>query len=192
MEDISAVNRALPDYIGFVFASSRRQIDEKTARMLKKHLDARIKAVGVFVNQKIEFVADLYRNGVIDIAQLHGDEDSGYIERLKERCGCQIIKAIGIGDNLPPENIGLKTGLIDYYLFDYLSGQRGGAGKTFDWDVLKKYSGPPFFLAGGLNLANIPYAINSLDPFCIDVSSGAETDGRKDKDKIDQIVRLCR
>ncbi|MDR0315793.1 MAG: phosphoribosylanthranilate isomerase [Treponema sp.] len=187
MEDISAVNRALPDYIGFVFAPSRRQIDEKTAAMLKERLDLRIKAVGVFVNQEIGTVAGLYQSGVIDLVQLHGDEDADYIARLKGYCGCAVIKATGIGDTLPP-----LPKNADYYLFDTLSGSRGGTGKVFDWNVLRNYSGPPYFLAGGLAIANIPEAIHSLAPFCIDVSSGAETDGKKDADKIYQIVRLVR
>jgi len=84
IEDIDAVNRALPDYIGFVFAKSRRRVDEATASMLKERLDSRIKAVGVFVNEKAEIIAGLYENGVIDLAQLHGDEDESYILRLKE------------------------------------------------------------------------------------------------------------
>jgi phosphoribosylanthranilate isomerase len=187
IEDISAVNCALPDYVGFVFAPSRRQIDERTAAMLKERLDKLIKAVGVFVNQDIETVASLYQNGVIDLVQLHGDEDADYIARLKGQCGCSVIKAIGVADALPPlpEN-------ADYYLFDTLSSRRGGTGKVFDWNVLRNYSGPPYFLAGGLTIANIPDAIQTLAPFCIDVSSGAETDGKKDADKIYQIVSLMK
>jgi phosphoribosylanthranilate isomerase len=187
MEDISAVNRVLPDYIGFVFAPSRRQINERMAAILKESLNSRIKAVGVFVNQEIDIVAGLYQSGVIDMVQLHGDEDEGYIARLKEHCGCPVIRAIGIVDALPPM---LKN--VDYYLFDTLSGQRGGTGEAFDWSVLRDYSGPPYFLAGGLSIVNIPEAIHTLAPFCIDVSSGAETDGKKDADKINQIVQLVR
>jgi phosphoribosylanthranilate isomerase len=187
IEDISAANRALPDYIGFVFAPSRRQIDERTAATLKESLDSRIKAVGVFVNQEIGIVAGLYQSGVIDLVQLHGDEDAAYITRLKEHCGCPVIRAIGIVDKLPT-----LPGSANYYLFDTLSGKRGGTGEAFDWSVLRNYRGPPYFLAGGLSIANIPEAIRSLTPFCIDVSSGVETDGKKDADKINQIVRLVR
>jgi phosphoribosylanthranilate isomerase len=187
IEDIIIVNRVLPDYIGFVFAPSIRQIDGRTAAMLKEQLDSRIKAVGVFVNHDIGVVAGLYQSGVIDLVQLHGDEDDSYITRLKERCGCPVIKSISVGDTLPPlpQN-------VEYYLFDTLSGKRGGTGEAFDWNVLRTYSGLPYFLAGGLNIANIPEAIHKLSPFCIDVSSGAETEGKKDTDKIHQIVRLVR
>jgi phosphoribosylanthranilate isomerase len=187
IEDISAVNLSWPDYIGFVFAPSRRQVDEKTATILKENLDRRIQAVGVFVNQEIETVMGLYQSGVIDLVQLHGDEDEDYIARLKGYCGCPVIKAIGIGDTLPPlpQN-------VDHYLFDTLSSRRGGTGKVFDWRVLQNYSGLPYFLAGGLTIANMPDAIQLLAPFCIDVSTGAETDGKKDADKIYQIVSLVR
>jgi phosphoribosylanthranilate isomerase len=187
MEDISAANRALPDYIGFVFAPSRRQVDENTAARMKENLDSRIKAVGVFVNQEIGIIAGLYQSGVIDLVQLHGDEDADYIARLKGHCGCPVIKAIGVGVALPP--LPQNT---DYCLFDTLSGKRGGTGEIFDWSTLRNYSGPPYFLAGGLTIANIPDAIHLLAPFCIDVSSGAETDGKKDADKIFRIVRLVR
>ena len=187
IEDINYVNSSLPDYIGFVFAPSRRRIDEKTASSLKERLDGRIKAVGVFVNGDIETIAGLFFGGVIDIAQLHGDEDNDYIRRLKERCGCPVIKSVGVGDVLPP-----LPAAADFVLFDTLSATRGGTGKTFDWSLLRNYSGTPYFLAGGLNCENVTDARRSLAPYCIDVSSGAETDGIKDADKISRIVRLVR
>jgi phosphoribosylanthranilate isomerase len=186
-EDIAAVNGALPDYIGFVFAPSRLQIDERAADTLKERLDGRIKAAGVFVNQNIETIADLYRRGVIDVVQLHGDEHDGYITRLKEDCGCPVIKAIGIGDSLPP-----LPRCADYLLFDTLSEQRGAAGKAFDWGMLKGYDGPPYFLAGGLNAINVPDAVRLLSPYCVDVSSGVETDGIKNAGKIHKFVRIVR
>ena len=186
-EDITAVNDALPDYIGFVFARSRRQVDGKTAAALRDRLDHRIKTVGVFVNGEIETVAGLYQSGAIDLAQLHGDEDDGYIATLKKVCGCPVVKAVGVGDSLPR-----FPGNADYLLFDTLSAERGGTGKAFDWRVLHAYNGPPYFLAGGLNAGNIPGALRSLTPYCIDVSSGAETGGVKDPDKILQIVSLVR
>ena len=185
--DIDAVNRALPDFIGFVFAPSRRRIDAETAAQLKDRLDPKIKAAGVFVNQELDFIAGLYGSGVIDIVQLHGDEDEAYIAELKEKTGCPVIKAAGVGDTLPP----LCEG-ADYYLFDALSVERGGAGRVFDWAALKGYAGPPYFLAGGLGLGNIAKALRTLAPYCIDVSSGAETDGKKDAGKIWEIVRLVR
>lgn len=187
-EDIDAVNRVLPDYIGFVFAESRRRVDADTAAKLKARLDDRIKVVGVFVNQGVEYIAELHRKGIIDLAQLHGDEDDVYIRRLREECGCEIIKAVGVGKALPvslPEN-------PDYLLFDAASVVRGGSGKTFDWNILQGYKGLPYFLAGGLTLANVGEAVNLLEPFGVDVSSGVETDGLKDREKIDRFVRLVK
>jgi len=186
-EDIHAVNLALPDFIGFVFAKSHRQVVESKAMTLKKQLDSRIEAVGVFVNQEIEYVERLYRKGIIDLVQLHGDEDEQYIRRLKEICGCPVIKTISIGSTFPklPKN-------ADYFLFDTLSHQRGGTGKSFDWSVLKNYDGTPYFLAGGLNITNVCSALHLLAPFCIDVSSGVETNGIKNAEKIHRFVCLVR
>jgi len=186
-EDIDAVNHALPDYIGFVFAPSRRRVDEKTAARLKERLDARIRAVGVFVNQDMQTVAALYRNGVIGLVQLHGDEDEGYARRLRDSCGCGIIRSVAVGAGLPPVPEG-----YDYLLFDTATAQRGGTGKTFDWNLLKGYSGPPYFLSGGLAAENLPRAIEALSPFCLDVSSGVETGGVKDAEKIDQFIRIAK
>ena len=185
-EDITAVNGALPDYIGFVFAPSRRRVGETAAAALRERLDARIKAVGVFVNQDIETVAGLYMRGTIDIAQLHGDEDEDYIARLKKRCGCPVIKAAGVGDSLPP-----MPGNADYPLFDTLSERRGGTGKTFDWGVLKD-CGLPFFLAGGLTARNVSDAVAAVAPFCVDVSSGVEINGVKDAGRIREFVGIVR
>jgi len=187
MEDIDAANGALPDYVGFVFAPSRRQVDEKTAAMLKDRLNVKIKSVGVFVNQDAGSVSYLYKNGIIDLAQLHGDEDGQYIERLKESCGCPVIRSIGIGGTLPH-----LPYLSDYFMFDTFSNQRGGVGKTFDWKLIKDFKIKPYFLAGGLTVQNVTNAIEYLNPFCVDVSSGVETDEVKDPVKILEFVRRVR
>ncbi|MCL2121089.1 MAG: phosphoribosylanthranilate isomerase [Clostridiales bacterium] len=187
VEDIAAVNSALPDYIGFVFAPSRRRIDEQTASMLKEMLDPRIQAVGVFVNQDIKEAASLVQRGILDAVQLHGDEDEEYLIRLKESCGCPVIKSVSVGEALPPlpEN-------ADYLLFDAASDQRGGSGRTFDWALLQQLHSKPYFLAGGLDLQNISNALRVLSPFCVDVSSGVETGGFKDAEKIHQFIDFVR
>jgi len=185
--DIEAVNRALPDYIGFVFAPSRRRVDVETAAMLKQKLDARIKAVGIFVNEDIDNAAEIYKEEIIDIVQLHGDEDDDYIRHLKEKCGCPVIKAVGVGDALPS----LPTG-SDYLMFDTLSAQRGGGGTAFDWNILKGYGGSQYFLAGGISIENVIGAIQLLAPYCVDISSGVETDGAKDAEKIEKFVNTVR
>ena len=216
-QDIEAINRALPDFVGFVFATSQRQVDKKTAIALRDKLDPSIQTVGVFVNEQIETVTELYRCGVIDIVQLHGDEDGEYIRRLKEGSGCRVIKLVGVGGTLPdlvgvggtllaPLGVGDKvpdlvdaTGtppaplsVPDFLLFDTLSAQRGGTGKAFDWKLLLGYSGLPYFLAGGLSLETVSEAIRLLSPFCVDVSSGVETNGLKDAEKILKFVHLVR
>lgn len=186
-EDVVAVNRALPDYAGFVFAPSRRRVDADTAARLREKLDPRVEAVGVFVNEEIGVVAEIYRKGVISLAQLHGDEDGTYIRRLKEACGCRVIKGAGVGGALPT----LPDG-ADYALFDAISEQRGGAGRTFSWDLLRGYRGLPFFLSGGLSTENAAAAIHKLAPYCLDISSGVETQGAKDPGKIEAFVNLVR
>ncbi|MDR0508853.1 MAG: phosphoribosylanthranilate isomerase [Candidatus Methanoplasma sp.] len=186
-EDIEAVNAVMPDYAGFVFAESRRRIDETAAAMLKDGLDSRIEAVGVFVNEDIEKIVRLYRKETIDVVQLHGDEDAEYIRRLRNSCSCRIIKSVAVGDTLPylPKS-------PDYLLFDTLSEERGGTGKTFDWHMLKCHGRQPYFLAGGLNAANVRDAIRTLSPYCVDVSGGVETHGLKDAAKIEEFVNIVR
>ena len=187
MADIEAVNYSMPDYIGFVFAPSRRRIDPQTAAALKAKLAPRIATVGVFVNESVATVSSLCKNGLLDVVQLHGDEDAEYIRRLKEDCGCRVIKSIGVGDELPPLVIE-----ADYLLFDTLSAQRGGAGRAFNWNLLQGYEGPPYFLSGGLTPDRVCEALNLLAPYCVDVSSGVETNGVKDVGKIDQFIRSVR
>ena len=153
MEDIAAVNRCRPDYIGFVFAKSRRQVTPERAGELKGALDAGIQAVGVFVNAPPDEIAALAGEGLMDLVQLHGEEDEAAVRQVK--------------DNGP-----------------------GGTGQPFDWSLLPEMH-RPYFLAGGLCIENLPEAL-ALSPYCLDVSSGAETGGVKDADKIEQIVRMVR
>ena len=186
-EDIDFVNEARPDYIGFVFAQSKRQISPALAQYLRFRLANGITPVGVFVNAPINEIAALYHNGTISIAQLHGDEDESYITQLKKKCETnkkpeqfKVIKTIKPNNfnQIPP------VSGADYYLFD--SG--AGSGKPFDWKALKKLKiNKPWFLAGGIGIKNIEQAI-ALNPFAIDVSSGAETKGIKDRKKILELA----
>jgi phosphoribosylanthranilate isomerase len=191
-EDIEYANEARPDYIGFVFTESRRIITPEKAARLRSRLDSGITAAGVFVNTPIENIATLYRDGIIDIAQLHGNENTDYIARLKEataadkRGAVKIIKAVW--NEALPENT--ARGAADYYLID--SGP-GGTGKAFDWETIKSMQPRPlpWFLAGGIGLHNIKEAL-LLDPFGIDISSGAETDGVKDREKMIELTSIVR
>lgn len=187
MEDIEAANRCRPDYIGFVFAKSRRQVDAETAATLRAALDAGIAPVGVFVNQEPAYIADLITRGIIDIAQLHGEEDEAYIQTLRSLCNCPIIKALGVGKSVPTVPAG-----ADYALFDSLSVQRGGTGARFQWALLEDEQDKDYFLAGGLDCGNVAQAVETLAPYCVDVSSGVETDGWKDSAKMQRFVELVR
>ena len=186
-EDIEAVNQVLPEYIGFVFAESKRQIDMTLASKLKDRLDNRIQTVGVFVNHSVEFIQELYQNQIIDLIQLHGDEDAEFIRHLRTVCSGRIIKAVNVGGEMPilPET-------ADYLLFDKASGQRGGTGEVFDWNILSDFQKSPFFLAGGLTPENAREAVQSLRPYAMDVSSGVETNGFKDPEKIYKFVQNVR
>ena len=183
-EDIKYANELKPDFIGFVFALGRkRTVDEDTAKELKNLLDSDIKAVGVFVDEDVKKVAKLLNDGIIDIAQLHGSEDEEYIKTLRSLCSKEIIKAVVIQsvDDIKRAD----ESSADYVLLD--SGT--GSGLKFDWDLIKEIN-RPYFLAGGLNCDNIENALNILNPYAVDVSSGIETEGLKDFDKMCKFAEL--
>lgn len=185
-QDIEYVNEFLPDFAGFVFyPKSKRYVDFKKAEILKTKLDKNIKAVGVFVNEDIEKILFLCKNNIIDIVQLHGNEDENYIKSLKENTNKPVIKALRIDESNNCSSL-FETS-ADYILLD----STAGSGKTFDWEKIplpKK----PFFAAGGININNAEKAIKFFTPFALDISSGVETDGVKDREKIKDIINLIR
>ncbi|MDD4715384.1 MAG: phosphoribosylanthranilate isomerase [Oscillospiraceae bacterium] len=188
-EDIAAVNEARPDYVGFVFAPSRRQVDPDRAKRLKKALNPGILAVGVFVNALAEEILPLCRAGVIDLIQLHGEENAAYITALKARTHAPVIRAVRVRSKA--QVLRAQEIPCDYLLLDaYRKGMPGGTGEGFDWSLLPPLS-KPFFLAGGIRLETVKTAA-SVCPYCLDVSSGAETGGRKDPNKIKALVRAVR
>ncbi len=188
-EDSDYVNEALPDYIGFVFADSRRKVTRMQAAAIKQRLDTRIKAVGVFVDADADEVTTLANDGVIGVIQLHGSEDAIYIERLRSKTAAPIIKAVRVQST--QQVLSAQDLPCDYLLLDAYHPQRaGGSGECFDWALLPKLS-KLYFLAGGINPENIRGALK-LNPYAIDVSSGAETDGMKDKEKIIELVNIVR
>ena len=186
-QDIDFVNEAKPDYIGFVFTESKRQISPVLAQYLRFRLVNNIIPVGIFVNSRIAEIAELYRNGIISIAQLHGDEDESYIASLKKTSGSKAITVIKVikSEQLTKETLSANANsCADYLLID----SSAGSGKTFQWETLKKLKFPkPWFLAGGIDIKNLKQAM-VYNPFAIDISSGAETDGIKDREKILQLV----
>ena len=186
LEDISLVNKYKPDYIGFVFADSKRKVSHDLAYELKQNLDSDIISVGVFVDSPIEEIVKLFDDGVIEIAQLHGDEDEKYIKSLKDNTNdkLKIIKSVEMSD---------KTDLLKYddLPADYLLLDSGkGSGKTFDWELIRNDLKKEFFLAGGLNSENVKELIMKFNPYAIDLSSSLEVDGYKDENKIKEIMEV--
>ena len=184
MEDIEIVNRYLPDYIGFVFADSKRKVSHDLAYELKLNLDSDIISVGVFVDASLDEILKLFDEGVIEMAQLHGSESEEYILTLKEKTNSElkIIKAIEMSEDV--DLLEYNNSHADYLLLD--SGK--GSGKTFDWSLMESDLNKEFFLAGGLNISNINDAINEFDPYAIDLSSSLEVDGFKDESKIKELM----
>ena len=185
--DIDAANALLPAYIGFVFAEkSRRCVCPEEARALRERLDPGIQAVGVFVRETPERVAELLNGGVIDLAQLHGGEDETYLERLRALTDRPLIQAFRVDS--PADLARAERSTADHILLD---NGPGGTGSAFDWSLLKGFA-RPFFLAGGLGPENAAQAVAALHPFAVDVSSGIETDGLKDRMKMRAFVEAVR
>jgi phosphoribosylanthranilate isomerase len=191
-EDIDAVNTYMPNYVGFVFALSSRRLVPGTARLLIARLKPDILPVGVFVNETAEDIVDIAKYCRLGAVQLHGSEDHGYISRLRELLpsGISIWKAVRVSDAHSLE--GVKAIDCDLLLLDSnAKGHAGGTGVSFDWRLLAGFP-KPYLLAGGLHGENVGEAIQLLNPFGVDVSSGVETDGAKDEQKIGQFISLVR
>lgn len=185
--DIEAANELSSEYIGFVFfEKSRRYVSPERASELKKHLNHDIKAVGVFVNEDVRQIASLLERGTIDIAQLHGSEGEDYIHSLRELTDKPIIKAFRIDSGA--DISAARECSADFVLLD--SGN-GGTGTSFDWQLIMNIE-RPYFLAGGLNPDNVGDAVKKLNPYAIDVSSGIETNGIKDRVKMTRFVSAAR
>jgi phosphoribosylanthranilate isomerase len=194
-KDVEYANICMPDYVGFVFAPSKRRVDARTAAILKSLLDTRISAAGVFVNEDISVIRGLCEDHVIDVVQLHGDEDDAYIHALKAIVPNPVIKAMTVRDDAgddESDSLSFVAPGADYLLFDaYAPGMRGGSGKGFRWDAIRRVR-RPYFLAGGLNPDNAASAVRQLHPYCVDISSGVETDGFKDLGKMQAVTRAVK
>ena len=185
-EDIEAVNELKPEYIGFVFfPGSKRYVTPDTATTLRAGLDPEIKAVGVFVDEDPETVARLLEEDVIDIAQLHGHEDETYLAALRQKTNKPLIRAFRI--RCAEDAQRAQDSTAEQILLD----AGAGDGKTFDWNWLKDVK-RPYFLAGGLNPENAGEAVRELKPYAVDVSSGIETEGYKDINKMRAFERAVR
>lgn len=190
MNDVSYVNDCLPDYAGFVFAKSRRQVTAEQARKMREALDPRIRAVGVFVNAPIEDISRLCAQGIIDLVQIHGDEDGAYLRRLAARVHVPVIRAVRVQST--EQILRAQEEACDALLLDtYIPGQYGGGGRAFDTSLIPPLE-KPWFLAGGLRPENVGERLAVCHPFAVDVSSGVETEGKKDPEKIRAFIKNVR
>ena len=169
-EDIEFANILLPEYAGFVFAASPRQVSAEQAAKLRAELDLRVRTVGVFVKEDINFIKRLAAERIINVVQLHGDESQEY---------CRNIESF-------ESTIDYEC---DYLLLDtYTKTAYGGSGQRFDLEILKNIKlQRPFFLAGGLDAKNVHEALEAK-PYAVDVSGGVETDGSKDFEKMRAFI----
>lgn len=174
--DIQAVNDAAADFAGFVFAPGRHQVSLTTALKLRAGLAPNIQAVGVFVNESIDEILAIYQAGAIDIAQLHGKSTPDEIKIL-HAAGLKVIQVF------ERQSIELNS-RADYLMVD--SGK--GSGQILNWQNIPHVD-RPLILAGGLTPININQAIQLVNPTVVDVSSGVETNGVKDPDKIMNFIK---
>lgn len=185
--DIACVNELMPEYVGFVFApGSRRHLTDERAARFRKLLRPGITPVGVFVNEQPGRVAKLLTGGIIEAAQLHGQEDEAYVRRLRRMTSRPIIQAFSV--NGPEDIVRAQRSLADFILLDQGA---GGSGRAFDWSLAERID-RPWFLAGGLSEENVAAALEKLSPYGVDVSSGVETLGKKDPAKIRAFVERVR
>lgn len=206
VETIPAVVEAKPDYMGLVFAPSKRQVTVDQAKTLVEELHKQytkrynngaeqsnndeIKTVGVFVNETLDNLVSIATEANLDVVQLHGDEDEAFIQSLKERTNVEVWKAVQIRSAADAE--AWIDSSADMLLFDaYHKDERGGMGEVFDWSCLDEFE-RPFMLAGGIDSANVARAIRTVRPYGIDISSGIETDGVKDDEKIKAFTNIVR
>ena len=186
-EDVEMVNRYKPDLAGFILVPGRkRYVSAQEVKTLREKLDPSIQVVGVFVDEDISVVRNLLSSGIIDVAQLHGNESEEYIRSLQESTGKKVMKAFGIRGW--EDIVKVESSPADLVLLDTPG---GGTGSVFDWDLIKKVD-RPYLLAGGLTSENVGEAIEKLHPYGVDVSSGIETDGIKDETKMGAFMAQIR
>ena len=192
VETIPAVVEVKPDYMGLVFAPSKRQVTVEQAKTLvdELHKHYEIKTVGVFVNETVENLLKIAEAVKLDVIQLHGDEDESFIQTLKEQSNVEVWKAVQVRSAADADK--WIDSSVDMLLFDaYHKDERGGTGEVFDWSSLDAFE-RPFMLAGGIDSTNVARAIRTVRPYGIDISSGIETEGVKDNEKIKAFTHIVR
>lgn len=189
IEHVETAVKAGADFIGFMFAPSKRRITVEEAVELAKAIPGRVKKVGVFVNEEPATIRQIAKEVGLDYIQYHGDETPEQIQEI----GLPAIKAFSIRSE--EDVTRAATYDVDYYLFDAPGTDfRGGSGKSFDWMLLDKVKIPleKVILAGGLNEENVGLAIMLVEPFAVDVSSGVEVDGRKSSAAITNFIETAK
>ena len=199
VETIPAIVDAKPDYMGLVFAPSKRQVTVEQAKTLVEELHKQyavrynsetIKTVGVFVNETVENLLKIAEEVKLDVIQLHGDEDESFIQILKEQSNVEVWKAVQVRSAADAEK--WIDSSADMLLFDaYHKDERGGTGEVFDWSSLDEFE-RPFMLAGGMDSTNVARAIRTVRPYGLDISSGIETNGVKDNEKMKAFTNIVR
>ncbi|MDU3433313.1 bifunctional indole-3-glycerol-phosphate synthase TrpC/phosphoribosylanthranilate isomerase TrpF [Veillonella sp.] len=199
VETIPAIIDAKPDYMGLVFAPSKRQVTVDQAKTLVEELykqyavrynSETIKTVGVFVNETVENLLKIAEEVKLDVIQLHGDEDESFIQILKEQSNVEVWKAVQVRSAADAEK--WIDSSADMLLFDaYHKDERGGTGEVFDWSSLDEFE-RPFMLAGGIDSTNVARAIRTVRPYGLDISSGIETNGVKDNEKMKAFTNIVR
>ena len=199
VETIPAIIDAEPDYMGLVFAPSKRQVTVEQAKTLVEELHKQyavrynsetIKTVGVFVNETVENLLKIAEEVKLDVIQLHGDEDESFIQILKEQSNVEVWKAVQVRSAADAEK--WIDSSADMLLFDaYHKDERGGTGEVFDWSSLDEFE-RPFMLAGGIDSTNVARAIRTVRPYGIDISSGIETNSVKDNEKMKAFTNIVR
>ena len=191
-EDVEMINEAEPDYIGFVFAPTWRQISPETAFELGQGLKNSIKKVGVFVNEPIDTLLSSAKSAGLDVVQLHGQEDESYISLVRKGFGGEIWKAVRV--QTPSDVKKAETLSADMLLYDsFVPGVLGGSGKRLDLNnILNANPTRPFFLAGGIKAENIDEILYDVTPYGLDISSAFEVDKRKNRDKLNELMNILK
>lgn len=195
MEDVEVVNECRPDYVGFIFTESRRKVGPLQGALLSKYIDPCVGKVGVFVDCRVDVMEEIIDMCRLDVVQLHGSESIHVCSELRHNNrDIQIWKAMRVKDNIDIDFMERYRPHVHMFLLDtYNPTLHGGGGRTFDWRMAKGLSSRfNIILAGGLNVGNVCAAIGMVDPKGVDVSSGVEVEGKKDKEMVLQFVRKVR
>lgn len=185
-QDVDYANTSRPDYVGFIvnFPKSHRSVNDDELKNLSQAVNPGIQKVGVYVDSSPQVIVSHLKEGLVDIAQLHGGQDESFIEELRQLTDCPIWKAFSIQSE---EDVkAAEESTADVVLLDH---GKGGTGEQFDWSLVEEFN-RPYFLAGGMNEESIPQALAHLHPAGVDTSSGTETNKIKDPKKIERIVRM--